>query len=378
MMAWLYTCLYMPHRVGVSLAKRLGMKAGFLLYLMLLAALLLSGCDAENGGNQMSGKSANTFTNPVIQSDFPDPGILVADGLYYAYATNAYGKNIQAARSSDLVTWEMLPDALPALPSWASLTSGLVWAPDVAHIGDHYVMYYTARDSQSNRQCIGRATSDRPDGRFRDTSAKPFICQVALGGTIDASFFRDGDKLYLYFKNDGNCCGLPTQLWVQELSPDGLSLVGTPTSLLENDPRSWEGNVIEAPYMVKHGDSYYLFYSANSYADERYAVGYARCTSPTGPCEKAGDNPILASHTDGAHPVIGPGGQSLFQVGNQTWMAYHVWSATADGQTGDSRTMWLDRLDWVNGRPVLHGPTTAPQPMPLTAFSLPPVKEVLA
>lgn len=369
------------HRNALSLWRRPSMRVSMLFFpmlLALLAALSMAGCVGQNGGNPMPGKSAHMFTNPVIQSDFPDPAILVDDGLYYAYATNAFGKNIQAARSRDLVTWEMLPDALPELPAWASLTSGHVWAPDVARIGNQYVMYYTARDSQSNRQCVGRATSDRPDGRFRDTSARPLICQAALGGTIDASFFRDGDKLYLYFKNDGNCCGLPTQLWAQQLSPDGLQLVGAPTSLLVNDAGSWEGAVIEAPYMVKHDDGYYLFYSANSYADERYAVGYARCTSPTGPCAKAAENPILASHTSGQHPVIGPGGQSIFQVGDQTWMAYHVWSAMADGQIGDSRTMWLDRFDWVNGRPILRGPTTAPQPEPLTAFSPPRLSEVIA
>ena len=374
MLAWLYTRPRAPHRKESSSWARPGVKAGVTLYPLLLAALAISGCGAQNGGNPMPAKSAHTFTNPVIQTDFPDPSVLVADGVYYAYATNAFGKNIQAARSHDLVTWEMLPDALPELPAWASLTSGFVWAPDVTRVGDQYVMYYTARDRQSNRQCVGRATSDRPDGHFRDTSAKPLICQAALGGTIDASFFRDGDRLYLYFKNDGNCCGIPTRLWAQELSPDGLSLIGRPTSLLVNDPISWEGDVIEAPYMVKHGDGYYLFYSANSYADERYAVGYARCESPTGPCGKAAENPILASHTGGARAVIGPGGQSLFQVGDQTWMAYHVWTATPDGQQGDSRTMWLDRLDWVNGRPILRGPTTSAQEAPPSALTPTPTR----
>lgn len=333
----------------------------YLALLALLALLSVAGCAGQEVGNQVP---SNTFTNPVIPTDFPDPGMLVDDGTYYAYATNAFGKNVQVARSHDLVHWDMLPDALPALPSWASLTTGLVWAPDVAHIGDRYVMYYTARDSQSNRQCIGVATSARPEGPFHDISARPLICQDALGGTIDATFFRDGDNLYLYFKNDGNCCGLPTQLWGQALSTDGTHLAGAPASLLVNNAQSWEGDVIEAPYMVKHGDDYYLFYSANSYADERYAVGYARCQSPTGPCTKAPENPILASHMEAAPPIIGPGGQSLFQVGDQTWMAYHVWNTTVDGQRGDSRTMWLDRVDWVNGNPKLHGPTSTPQPLP--------------
>ena len=52
-----------------------------------------------------------------------------------------------------------------------------------------------------------------------DTNDKAFVCQSAEGGTIDASPFRDGDKLYLYFKNDGNCCNKTTYLYGQELAP---------------------------------------------------------------------------------------------------------------------------------------------------------------
>ena len=61
------------------------------------------------------------YTNPVIRWDFADPSVLKAnDGWYYAYSTEnltierlAY---IQAARSRDLVNWELLPDAMPEKP----------------------------------------------------------------------------------------------------------------------------------------------------------------------------------------------------------------------------------------------------------------------
>ena len=60
-----------------------------------------------------------TFTNPVLDRDFPDPDILKVSDDYYVYATNANGINIQAARSTDLVHWDVLPDMLPTLPTWA-------------------------------------------------------------------------------------------------------------------------------------------------------------------------------------------------------------------------------------------------------------------
>ncbi len=302
------------------------------------------------------------FSNPVIDQDFPDPGGLKVGDTYYAYATNFGSTNIQIARSKDLVHWEMLGDALPILPVWASPNN--TWAPEViaAADGKGYRMYFTARDTASNKQCVGVATSDKPEGPFKSTKDKPFVCQLGEGGTIDASAFRDGDKFYLYFKNDGNCCGMTTYLYVQELTPDGLSLVGQPTQLVSNDKR-WEGNVVEAPEMVKHDGSYYLFFSANNYAGLDYAVGYASCKSAIGPCEDAPENPILKSDTQVKPPVIGPGGESVATFGDETWMLYHAWEVTAAG-LGDRRLMWIDRVTWENGKPRVHGPTEGPQKMP--------------
>ena len=187
------------------------------------------------------------------------------------------------------------------------------------------------------------------------------VCPVDQGGAIDPQAFQDGSNLYLYWKNDGNCCGLSTNLYVQQLSPDGLSLTSSPTKLVTND-QVWEASVVEAPFMWKNGDSYYLFYSGNDYSTDKYAVGYATCKSPTGPCQQASENPILKSLLQNP-PVIGPGGQSLIQVGDQTWMVYHAWEVV-NGNLTQRRLMWLDRVDWQNGKPVVKGPTVGPQAKP--------------
>ena len=188
------------------------------------------------------------------------------------------------------------------------------------------------------------------------------VCQSDEGGTIDPSPFRDGDKLYLYFKNDGNCCDKPTYFWVQELAPDGLSLVGQPTRLIRNEAL-WEGSVVEAPTMVQHEGKYYLFYSANNYAGVEYAVGYATCDLPTGPCTKAPENPILKSRMT-PPLVVGPGHQAIVQVKDQTWIVYHAWNILSSGVRGDARYLWIDRVNWTDGKPVVQGPTVDPQPMP--------------
>lgn len=302
------------------------------------------------------------FQNPVLRNNFPDPAITQVGELYYAFATNGFGKNVQAARSPDLVTWEVLPDAMPALASWVQFSRSDVWAPEMIQIGERFVLYYTARHRDSGRQCVGVATSEQPEGRYRDTNDQPLVCQVQEGGSIDAHPFREGDNLYLYWKNDGNCCSLPTYLYVQELAPDGLSLAGEPQRLLRNDA-PWEGAVVEAPTMFKYEDGYYLFYSGNSYAGFEYAIGYAVCQSPAGPCEEANENPILQSSRE-PPLVVGPGHQDVIQIGDQTWIVYHAWEVSSAGMRTDRRFMWMDRIHWEDGRPVVLGPTTDPQPAP--------------
>ena len=252
---------------------------------------------------------------------------------------------------------------MPALAPWVRLSAADVWAPEVMAISNQYVLYYTARDKESRKQCVGVAVSNQPAGKFKDTRDQPLVCQVDEGGTIDASPFRDGDKLYLFFKNDGNCCGIPTYLYVQELAPDGLSLLGEPVRLARND-KPWEGRVVEAPTMFLHEGRYYLFYSANDYAGVQYAVGYAVCETTLGPCQDAPENPILSSRMDRQPLVVGPGHQAVIQVGDQTWLVYHAWEVLSSGLRGDRRLMWLDRIEWKDGKPDVLGPTTDPQPAP--------------
>jgi len=325
---------------------------------LLTLCLILAGCAPAT--------PEATFQNPVLRENFADPFILPVDGVYWLYATNASGRNISLAGSTNLLTWEILGDAMPALPKWAKLTGGLVWAPEVILIGDQYVMYYTARDKTSNKQCVGVAVSAAPEGKFKDTNTAPLVCQAQEGGTIDASPFRDEDgKLYLYYKNDGNCCGIPTYIYVQELAADGMSLLGEPVRLIRNDTY-WEGHVVEAPTMFSHEGQYYLFFSANDYAGVDYAVGYATCEGPLGPCTDALENPILASDlTDKDAMVIGPGHQTLLQLGEQTWLVYHAWEVVAGSRRGDRRFVWVDRIQWEDGKPVVQGPTRRPQPQPL-------------
>jgi len=303
-----------------------------------------------------------SFTNPVYKLDFPDPYVMLVGDTYYAYATtNGSTTNIRVIRSKDLVNWENVGDALPALPEWSVLNSGYTWAPGVVQVEDQFLMYYVARDEDIDRQCIGVAVSDDPAGPFVDPNDEAFVCQTNLGGSIDAYPFQDeGGKLYLLWKNDGNCCNLEVALWIQELSSDGMNLVGEPVKLIERD-QPWERPLIENPAMVLHNEKYYLFYSGNWWESHEYAIGYAVCETVTGPCEKPLDEPWFEYEA----PVMGPGGETFFtDLEGNLWMAYHAWTGADVGYPQGKRSLHIDLVTFEGDKPVTNGPTYTPQILP--------------
>ena len=314
---------------------------------------------------------------PVFEEDFPDAFVLPHGSQFIAYATNN-GANVPIAISRDLVTWNFAPDpttgkvrdALPQLGAWAK--EGFTWAPEVLQLGNRYLLYYTASDRRRNAQCIGVAEGSDPMGPFVDGRAEPIVCQTDLGGSIDADPFRDGDgKLYLYFQNDGNRVHARTSLWGQALAADGLSVTGQPAELVK-DNQSWEERVVEAPTMVRSPAGYALFFSGgffgwneNDSGLSPYAMGYASCSGPLGPCATANENPILHSYKDKtAGCLSGPGHQSIFQVGARSFISFHAWDATRGCRKGaDKRELYIAPLFWQDGKPQI-APSLRPRALP--------------
>ena len=295
----------------------------------LALALLTTACGSSSEGGVAETPSASTTgsptgpQNPVLGDDFPDPDVLEVDGVYYAYATNGNNRNVRVASSTDLVTWEEQDDALPDLPGW--VIPGKTWAPEVTEMSPgQYVMYFTATNYSPTAQCIGTATADDPLGPFTVVGEAMLVCPQDEGGAIDAATFLDDDGArYLLWKNDGNCCGLDTWLQLAPLSADGLSLTAAPAKLTKQD-LAWEGNLIEAPTLVKEDDTYVLMYSANDYGGDEYAVGYATASAVTGPYTKHPE-PLLDSESlDGQY--VGPGGQDVVTgPDGEDHLVFHSW-----------------------------------------------------
>jgi hypothetical protein len=99
-----------------------------------------------------------------------------------------------------------------------------------------------------------------------------------------------------------------TPIFAQPLSTDGQSLTGSPHIVLVND-LAWEGHLIEGPWLTRHEDHYYLFYSGNDFSTADYGIGVAVASSPLGPFRKM-DEPILRSSADWrgpGHPSVALG-----------------------------------------------------------------------
>ena len=78
--------------------------------------------------------SARSIFGPFMGVNFPDPSIISANGLWYAFATTSNGKNVPFATSQDVFpgqgadtfTWTLgATDALPNGGAWADTAKGI-------------------------------------------------------------------------------------------------------------------------------------------------------------------------------------------------------------------------------------------------------------
>ena len=287
--------------------------------------------------------------------DFPDPFVFRAIGstTWFAYATGAGFVDLQMITSPDLVNWSWVGDPLPGgTNGWADLFS-FSWAPSVIErpgnsSGQHFVMYYTAHDRTSGRQCIGRATSSSAAGPFSDERTTPLICQSGLGGSIDPSPYVAADgSLWLVFSNVNST----TSIWSVRLTSDGLSTTTSAyTRLLSTAPGTWEGPLIEGPTMISSPSSIELFYSANVFDTSSYAVGVARCDTPAGPCTRIYTTPVLATR----FPMAGPGGETPFRDASGNWrVAFHSWTTPLIGYPAGKRTLRLLPMTFTGDLPKI-------------------------
>ncbi|OJJ46176.1 hypothetical protein ASPZODRAFT_67443 [Penicilliopsis zonata CBS 506.65] len=265
----------------------------------------------------------------ALDTDFPDPSFIKGeDGTWYAFGTNSNGKRVQVATSPDFVSWTLLDkEALPTFAEWE--TDVYHWAPDVIQRDDgRYVLYYSG-DSKQSRLCIGSAVSAGidPSGPYVP-NPQPLSCRKDQGGSIDPSGFLDTDgSRYVVFKVDGNSIGhggdcnngvaplQPTPIMLQKVAADGFTPVGEAVQILDRDDS--DGPLVEAPNLILHDGTYFLFYSTHCFTDREYDIRYATASSVTGPYTKTGVQLVKT----GDYNLTSPGGGTVCPCGDR--MLFH-------------------------------------------------------
>ncbi|MDX2973019.1 family 43 glycosylhydrolase [Kribbella solani] len=362
---------------------------------MIRLSLLAAGLTLLTTGlTHAAAPPAAGYTNPVTagySADFPDPSMIKGrDGWWYAYSTGGPyakdghdGDSYKIARSRDLTHWEKVGSVFGAdnRPTWADPTSGF-WAPDIRYLNGKYVLYFTVHNTTTTPDnwdyAIGAATAPTPAGPWTDSGAPVVAPRPAAGGgfewTIDPAEFTDTDGTrYLYW---GSYNG---GIHAVRLTADGLRTVGAVTNVARDR--------FEGPYVVKHGGYYYLFGSSSNCCagpTTGYAVFAGRSRSPLGPFVDRLGNDLNASRTGGTPVVasignrwVGTGHSSMVtDLSGQQWFAYHAVDRTDPFVTNSNgwllRPMLLDRLDWIDGWPVVNagaGPSESSKVSPVTTSS---------
>lgn len=347
---------------------------------LILLAFILVGMPSQAADKVKKG----TYTNPIWGMDTPDPTVIRAeDGLFYAYTTQGKGpdgkmNNIQVLKSSDLVHWTHLGDALPVKPKIASTTQNF-WAPHVMFAKGQYYLYFSAEPDSVYKKgkdlslALFVATSKNPAGPFK-VKEEPLIEGDGFVN-IDPMSFQDPQtgKYYLFWGSGFE------PLKVRELSDDLMSFKpSSPTKVLVSPFKASYQFLVEGSWVVYKDGWYYLFYSGDNCCGERahYAVMVARSRQVTGPYEvlkdkEEGDHPILAL----SKKWIAPGHNSIVQDdAGQYWIVYHAinkddrW-VDAQNKKGDKRVMLIDKVTFKNGWPYIKDgmPTETPQKAPVVS-----------
>lgn len=252
---------------------------------------------------------------------FADPTIFVENGKYYLTGTRGSETiAFQLLESTDLQNWTvcgadtarfLLKKGSPSFGDWG------FWAPQIYKEGDKYRLFYTANEQVAVAKC------DSLDGSYSQSVVRPIDGSEK---NIDPFLFKDDDgKYYLYHVRFDN----GNYLWSAEYdfendSIDKSTLVrcfGLTDAWEKTDDNKWSP-VMEGPTVFKLEGVYYMFYSANHFLNQDYAVGYATAPSPQGPWTKYAGNPIIHKSIVG-EPGSGHG--DLFRgIDGKPYYVYHV------------------------------------------------------
>ncbi len=275
-------------------------------------------------------------------------------------------------RSTDLVHWTYVGDAVSSPPSWAESAANL-WAPEIRYADGIYFLYYAVTDVRrsvsgeflcGSDSAIGVATSTQPEGPFVHAGSPVVGPRRAGPGcdfltTIDPEVTEDGaGQAWIYYG------GFRGGIEVRTLSANGLSSEPSSAVLVAAPER------FEAPEVVQRDGRYTLFLSASTCCAgpaSGYSVVAGQSASPAGPFLDRDAAPLDAARAGGENVLagngnrwIGPGHNTVLQdLAGQWWTIYHAIDEADpyfEGAPGFTRRpAMIDPLDWDGGWPIVRG-----------------------
>lgn len=243
------------------------------------------------------------------------PEIIKYNNTYYMYIM-APGISIKS--STDLIHWKHEGTVFGEHdPKWLKeeVPNYGIWAPGVYKILDTYYLYYSISTAGSQNSAIGLATNITLDPSsseyqwidqgmvIRSTTESPY-------NAIDPNIITDeyGD-VWLTFGSYWN------GLYQRQIDPNtGLLLESNP-EFYHIAKRYGNNGAIEAPYIIKRNEYYYLF-SAFNPMDNSYHNRVGRSTSVHGPFIDRDGKPMLegggSEVTQSLSEILMPGHASIF------------------------------------------------------------------
>ncbi len=296
-----------------------------------------------------------------------DPVLIREAGTWYLFGT---GRGIAAWSSKDLRAWKKEPPVFETPPAWTSKVvpnfQGRFWAPDIAKHDGTYYLYYCISTGGKITSAIGVATNKTLDRNSREYQ------WVDHGMVLQSIPYRDlwnAIDPQLIAAADGTPWLAFGSFWaglrLVKLAPDRVrlaepqewrALAKRERSVLIDDAEP-EPASIEAPFIFRRGDYYYLFVSWDHCCrgvNSDYKVAVGRSLEITGPyvdanderMDKGGGTVVIA----GNERWPGVGHNSVYSFDGRDWFVTHAYDAR---DRGWSKLRILE-LKWdAKGWPVI-------------------------
>jgi arabinan endo-1,5-alpha-L-arabinosidase len=289
-----------------------------------------------------------------------DPVMIRQNGIYYIFCT---GNGISMFSSPDMVNWKQEKPVFSTAPGWVNKElprfRNSMWAPDISFYKGNYYLFYSVSAFGRNTSCIGLAMNrtlqtDSPDYNWVDLGC---VIQSIPGrdnwNAIDPNLIIDDAGVP--WLNFGSFWG---GMKLVKLKDDLTGIFSTPQEWYTiarrlRDPYTDDRNAgaaqIEAPFIFKRGNFYYLFVSWDkccSGVNSTYKVAVGRSVKVTGPyfskdsvdMAKGGGTIIVQGDTD--YPGVGH--QAVVSFDGTDYLVYHGYDAKDNGKS----KLIIKKLRW--------------------------------